>query len=217
MSIVERINGSLQVLFDVNDDDVYKSFICDKDGTVPAEITKPNEITIGAMASQVEYLRKLSIELLNQIYINTATGDFLKYQLEDFFGSLQEEDETDANWVSRTIQLIFYPKLSRAAIIYALRPYSPGGEPEISTIEEKSAYANLSFAGVYVEGYSYNPGPEEYTIIVLPAIAEAYDSSYYTIQVDLYDTDFSQIYSIINLLDRIIAAGITYKIVINYT
>jgi hypothetical protein len=217
MSIVTRINDNNRALFDVDDDPVYKSLVCNKNGAVPAIITKPDQITIGAIASQVEYLRKLSIELIKQLYINTASGEFLKYQLETFFNSLRAEDETDAAWVQRTIQIVFYPKLSRAAIIFALRPYSPGHDAVITTVEEKSGYADFSFAGVYIEGQSVNPGPDNYNIVVLPAIAEAYDSSYYTIQIDLYDTNLADIYNIMDLLDRIITAGITYKLRINYT
>lgn len=211
--ITDRINNNLGTIFNTETDPIYKSLICDRDGNIPDTINNPTDIDIGAIASQIEYLRRLSIDLLKQIYINHASSEFLKYQLNEFFDSLRLEDETDVEWVQRTIAIVFQQKVSRATIIVALRPYSTQ-EPEISSVIRDSAYADFSYADVYV-GDTVVSGSK--TIHVLPAIAESAESSYYTIKITLYNTPSSDLYTVVDILDRIIAAGITYILEITYT
>jgi hypothetical protein len=211
--ITDRINNNLGALFNINDP-VYKSLICDKDGTIPATITRPTDIDIGAIASQIEYLRFLSITLIKQLYIDQATAEFLKYQLNEFFNSLQLEDESDVEWVNRTIATVFQQKVSRAAIIYWLRPYS-SLEPEITNVLTSSAYADFCFADIYTGGTFTMP---DGTIVVwVPAIAENYDSSYFSIQITLYDTDAEDIWTVQDILSKIITAGISYILIIEST
>jgi hypothetical protein len=213
MGIIDRVNNNLRTLFDI-EDPIYKSLICDKDGTIPTTITKPTDIDIGALASQIEYLRRLSICLVRQLFIDEATGDFLKYQLNEFFDSLQLEDETEAEWVQRTIATVFQQKVSRAAIIYSLRPYSTQ-EPEITNVIQESAFADFSFADVYTSGnYTMADGT---MVSWTPALAENFSSSFFTIKVTLYNTTTDDIWTVQNILRKIVAAGITYILVIQYT
>ena len=123
-NITLRINDNLNSIFNIENDDIFKSVICDDTGTIPATITVPTDIDIGAIASQIEYLRLLSLSLAKQVYIDQATGLFLKYELEEFFNCVQLEGETEAQWIARVIYLIFQPRVSTAAIISALRLYS---------------------------------------------------------------------------------------------
>lgn len=214
MGIVDRINNNLKALYDVNDDPIYKSLICDKDGVIPTTITKPTDIDIGAIASPIEYLRLLSIDLITQLYIDEATGEFLKYQLEEFFSSLRLEDETDAEWVQRTIATILQQKVSRASIIYSLRPYS-SQEPEITNIIQESAFADYCFADATNSGsYTMDDGT---LVNWVPAIAENFQSSFYTIKITLYDTTVDDIWTVQNIIGKILAAGITYILEIQYT
>jgi len=213
MSITDRTNSNLRTLYNI-EDPIYKSLICDEDGDNPTTITLPTDITLGAITSQIEYLRRLSIDLINQMYIDEATGEFLKYQLEEFFSSFQLEDETDSEWVQRTIATVFQPKVSRASIIYSLRPYS-SLEPEITNIIQESAFADFCFADVTSAGsYTMDDGT---LVIWVPAIAENYQSSFYTIKITLYDTSLDDIWTVQNILRKVLAAGISYTLVIEYT
>lgn len=213
MGIVDRINNNLRTLYDVDNDPIYKSLICDKDGTIPGTITKPTDIDIGVIASEIEYLRLLSIDLIDQIYIDEATGEFLKYQLEDFFSSLRLEDETDVEWVQRTIATVLQQKLSRASIIYSLRPYSTQ-EPEITNVIQDSAFADYSFADVTNSGsYTMDDGT---LVFWVPAIAENFQSSFYTIKITLYNTTSDDIWTVQNIIQKMLAAGISYILVIQY-
>lgn len=213
MGIVDRINNNLRTLYDVDNDQIYKSLICDKDGTIPGTITKPTDIDIGVIASGIEYLRLLSIDLIDQLYVDDATGEFLKYQLEDFFSSLRLEDETDVEWVQRTIATVMQQKLSNASIIYSLRPYS-SQEPEISNVIQESAFADFSFADVTNSGsYTMADGT---LVFWVPAIAENFQSSFYTIKITLYNTSSDDIWTVQNIIQKMLAAGISYILVIQY-
>ena len=211
--IQERINNNLSALFNVHDDPIYKALICDEDGVNPESITSPTDIDIGVIASQIEYLRRLSIDLIKQIYIDQASAEFLKYQLEEFFSSLQLEDESVQQWVSRTIAIIFQHKVSRATIIYALRPYS-SQEPEITNVSTDNAFADFSYANIYVKDKVLHNG---LYVHVLPAIAEDYTSAFFTIKIILYDTLSSDIYTVQNIINNIIASGISVILQINYS
>ena len=150
INITKRINSNLSALYKI-DDPIYQALICDNTGTNPDTISLPTDIDLGSITSEIEYLRRLSIDLLKQMYIDKASGEFLKYQLEEFFDSLRLEDELDIEWVQRTIATVFQNKVSNATIIYALRDYSTQ-EPELSNIIQESAYADFCFADVYTSG-----------------------------------------------------------------
>lgn len=213
MGIQEKINNNLSTLFNVNDD-IYKSLICNKDGTIPTTISKPTDIDIGAIASQIEYLRRLSIDLVKQLYIDEASQSFLNYQLNEFFDSYQLEDESITEWIQRTISTVFQHKVSNATLIYSLRPYS-SLEPEITNIIQESAFADFCFADVYTSGsYTMDDGT---LVIWVPAVAENYESSYYTIKITLYDTELSDIFTVQNIINKMIVAGISYILTIEYT
>jgi hypothetical protein len=214
MTIQDRVNNNLRTLFDVNGDPIYREFICDKDGNNPDVVTLPTDIDIGIITSQIEYLRRLSISLMKQIYVDQAVGEFLEFQLEEFFGSLRAGSEIDAAWVQRTIDLVFNQKVSRASIIFVLRPYS-SIEPEVTTVvSDESAFADFSYADVYVKATVVVGGSNVY---ILPALAEDFDSSFFTFKVELWDTDTADIFAITDLLNKIIASGVSYILQINYS
>jgi len=213
MTIQDKTNNNLQALFNVDDDLIYTKLICDINGNNPETISKPTDIDIGIFTSMTEYLRRLSKSLLKQIFIDQAQGEFLDFQLEEFFNNLRVTNESDVAWVQRTIELVFNQKVSRASIIFALRPYSDA-EPEVSTVvSDESAFADFSYADVYVKATVVFGGGNVY---VLPALAEDFDSSFYTFKVVLTNTATSDLYNVTNLLNKIIASGISYILQINY-
>lgn len=205
--ITIRINDGLKTLFNVNDP-IYKAIVCDKDGIPEATITKPSDFNLGAITDQLEYLRRLQIDLLKQMFIDQASGEFLKYSLENFFRSLRLQVETDEDWIQRTISLIFQPRVSRASIIFALRPYS-SQEPEIISGGGDAMFADVSFAGRYKK---YNTMYNGKNFSVYPSIAQTAGSAFFSIVIILYGTSANQLYSVADLINQYIAAGINYTI-----
>jgi hypothetical protein len=59
--------------------------------------------------------------------------------------------------------------------------------------------------------------PDGTIVVWVPAIAENYDSSYFSIQITLYDTDAEDIWTVQDILSKIIAAGISYILIIEST
>lgn len=207
-AITVRFNNSLKSVWNI-DDPIYRALICDGDGTIPSIINKPTDIDIGAIAGDIEYLRILSQSLIKQICVDTATSEYLKYTLQKFFGSTQLEGEDEATWIQRVNGIVFSPKVSRASIIYALRPYSPNGEPEIVNTIGDAMFADVSFADRYkretqtVHGKNFS---------VYPAYSQTAESSFYAITVILYGATQSSLFSIVDIIKNMIAAGIYYTI-----
>jgi len=212
--ITDRINNNLAAIYDTENDVLYKTLISNKNGTIPTTILKPTDIDLGAKASMLEYLRRLSINLVTQMYIDQAEAEFLTYILNNFFDSLQLEDETDSEWIQRVIATVFQNKVSNASIIYYLRPYSTI-EPMITNIIQESAYADFSFADAYNSGsYTMSDG----TLVVwLPALAENFQSTFFTVKITLYNTATADIWTVQNILRKVLAAGISYILEIQYT
>lgn len=212
--ITDRINNNLAAIYDTENDVLYKTLISNKNGTIPTTILKPTDIDLGAKASMLEYLRRLSINLVTQMYIDQAEAEFLTYILNNFFDSLQLEDETDSEWIQRVIATVFQNKVSNASIIYYLRPYSTI-EPMITNIIQESAYADFCFADAYNSGlYTMSDG----TLVVwLPALAENFQSTFFTVKITLYNTATADIWTVQNILRKVLAAGISYILEIQYT
>lgn len=205
--ITIRINDSLKSIYNT-DDPIYKAIICDKDGVPEPTITKPTDINIGAIANNIEYMRLLSIDLLKQIFIDKASGVFLKYELETFFNSLRLDNETESAWIQRTISLIFQPRVSRASIIHALRPYS-SIEPEIVNGGGDSMFADVSFADRYNRYTTVYKGNN---FSVFPAYGQTDSSSYFSIIIILYNTSSVDLFTVSDLINQYILAGISFKI-----
>ena len=206
--ITDVINNNLTALFNL-EDPVYKALISDKDGTIPVTVTLPTDFDIGVIASEIEYLRQLSINMVNQLFLDKAQSMFLTYILNNFFASLRMTNESDVAWVNRVIASIFSTKLSHASIIFALRPFS-SLEPIIENLVADSAFADFSYADIYTSG-NYNG------IFYYAAVAEDMASTYFSLKITLQDTLVNDIYTVQDIIDRIVAAGISVLIQINYT
>lgn len=205
--ITTRINNNVKAVWNV-DDPIYKVAICNSDGTIPSTITKPTDIDIGAIASELEYLRLFSLSLIKQLTLTNASTDFLKYTLENFFGSYRLDGETDAEWLNRVIATVFQPKVSRAAIIYALRAYS-NQEPEIEDGSGSSAFSNVCFAG---RNKKYLTTFKGKTFFVFPATANDFSSLYFFIIITIYQNNTANVMNAVNVINKMIAAGIKYAL-----
>jgi hypothetical protein len=212
--ITDRINNNLLALFDPENDDIYKALISDQDGTIPTTVSKPTDFDVGVIGSQIEYLRQLSITLLKQIYLDEADSEFLEYTLNTFFDSFQSNNESDADWLQRVINTVFSQKVSKASIIFLMRPYSPGGEPEVTNIITDNAFADYSYCDIYSSGNTTLDGE---TIYYLAAVADTFAGAFFTIKVTLYDTEYTDIFIAQDLLKEIVAAGISVILQITYT
>lgn len=206
-NITTRINDSLQCLYNI-DDIIYQALVCDYTGSIPDVIAKPSDIDIGAMASMIEYMRMLSLSLSSQIYLDEATGDFLEYFLDEYFQTTRLEGETEQSWIKRAKGLLFRPKVSRAALINLLRPYS-AVEPEIVNEEDNAMFSDCSFADRYSASTQIVDGKAFH---VYPAVAESFNDILFSIIIKLTRTSPPDYASIADLLSKSIASGIYYSI-----
>lgn len=210
--ITDRINNNLSAIFDIENDDIFKALINNIDGTIPGTVDKPTDFDIGVIASQIEYLRQLSITLLKQLNASEADTEFLEYTLETFFESFRLLNETDADWLNRTIDIIFSQKVSDTAIIYALTNYS-SETPVITTDISDTGFADFSYCDIYQSGNYVLNGE---TIYFLSAIAEGFDATFFTFKVTLHNTAGAEVQICVNILNKLHAAGISWILEIIY-
>lgn len=208
----ERLNNSLRSLFNV-DDEIFTSLISDVNGAVPSVVSKPSDIDIGVVASMIEYLFLLTDNLSKQIYVNSADHEFLKFTLEEFFDSVQISGESDADWLARSISTLFQPKVSNAAIIYAMIPFSPGGMPSISSGAEDSMFADCSFCEMYVLKWSSWGGSP---FLIYPSFSNEFNDTLFSLIVTLFNAETSKLTFIADILTKMKAAGIFLTIEIKY-
>jgi len=205
--ITERINNNLSVIYNIENDDIYNSIICDKDGIIAGTISRPDDIELGAITSQIEYLRILSHSLVDQLYIDQATGLYLKYVLENFFNSIQLPAETESAWIAREIALIFQPRISVGSIISALTSYSDPA-PLVERLGYDSGFADRSFADIYDTYVTTYEGDDFY---VFSAKSSEFGSSFFSITITMYNFT-GRVNELINIINAYIAAGITYTL-----
>jgi hypothetical protein len=202
-------------MFNVDTDNIYHALINDKDGTIPSTINKPTDIDIGVIASQIEYLRQLSITLLKQMFADQADTEFLEFILETFFDSFRLVGETDEEWLDRVISIIFLEKVSTTSIIVLLRIYSTL-EPVVTNLTEVpyNAYADFSYADFYASGSTTLDGE---TIHYVTAFSDTFESAFYAIKITLYNSSPNEIIAAQDVISKIIAAGIYAYLEIIYT
>ena len=209
MTIVDQLNRYLKSIFNV-DDAVYKSVIADKDGVPAGTITKPTDFNSGQIANVLEYLRGLSKDLLTQIFLNQAEGKYLDLIAQDTIGLTRYSGENDADFVARIQKFLIGDKISKAAIIFCTRPFSSPGEPVILEGEQDAAYATFSFAGVYSSFQLVAP-PSQFNFFVFPAISRSQQSAFFFV-IQLENTPSEDIFKVIDILNRTVAAGIVYEL-----
>ncbi len=209
MTIVDQLNRYLQAIFNTNDV-IYKSAVADKDGVPAGVINKPTDFNSGQIANVLEYLRGLSKDLLKQIFLDQAEGKYLDLIAQDNIGLTRYAGESDVDFVARIQKFLIADKISKAAIIFCMRPFSSPGEPVILEGEQDAAYATFSFAGVY-STFQIAAPPVYLNHFVFPAISRSQQSAFFFV-IQLENTPAADIFKVIDLLNRIVAAGIVFEI-----
>jgi hypothetical protein len=208
-----QIIQNLSAFFD-SEDEFFKIFFADTDGTIPAIINKPTDLEIGFTASIWEYTRRLSIDLEKQMYLDKASEDFLKFMLVNFFDTPRLENESLEAWVARVISKVLMPKVSKAAIIYALREFSSPDADIIGSISS-GMFAGSSFASRYKSFSGNFPGIGLKQ--VFPAIVRSYSFSLYFMTIVVYNVQPQDILSVVGIIEEVIAAGIGYTLEVKST
>lgn len=213
MTAAERLNQYLASLFDVLDP-VYKSIIANVDGVPAGTINKPTDYNSGAVANLLEYGRQMGIDLVAQMYFDQNTGKYHDFYANEVLGIPKFTGETEAQHKSRAQDYVMAKKISKAAIIFASRPFSVA-EPEILVGGRDDAYADISFSDQY-QGFVATPtGTHMDNWFIFPARAGGKNSSAYFFTLIVTGTTGSDVPKLVELLDRWVAAGIEYAIQIN--
>lgn len=213
-TIAESVNKYLQI-FDQSDS-LYLALLSNVGGVPNMTINNPTDFNIGAIANMLEWNRRLTISLRDQLYLNKATGKFLDLITFQHIGILRFPGESIADFVLRIQQLIINPKVSPASIIYHTRQFSSPADPVIVEGAQDSAFADVTFSDQYKSFKNQTPGPE-LNHWILPAITVGSAGGLYFFTLILENTPNNKIGELVDWVDRLIAAGVGYEIQINYT
>lgn len=213
-NIAKVVNKYLRALYDI-EHEIYKSVISDENGIASPTVNNPMDYNIGAIAGVLEWNRNLTLSLINQLFLNQATGKFLNLQAHDQIGIVRYYGESDVDYAKRVADFIIAPKISPASIIYYLRPYSED-EPIILEGRQDSMFADVSFSDNITEFQIETPG-QYFEHWVSPAIAgSAATLSYYFIVI-LKNTLSGDVQKVMDIIDRWVASGINYEVQITYS
>jgi len=214
-NISEKFNSYLK-MFNHNDP-IYKSVFCDKNGIENATIINPKDLNIGAIASMLEYNRRLTISLRKQIFLNQAVGDILDDFCYTIFGLQRIQGETDAQFSDRVTRYILSNKVSPAAIINVLKNYS-SQMPEIIEGQLDAAFADVTFATRYKSMQQcLDTNSVYYGWWIMPAIPIGTDGGEFYFTVIMYDLEPQNILTVIEIINDFKVAGVGYGIEIVYT
>jgi len=211
-TLAQRFADLLTAIYDA-DDDEFKNFLVDIDGVPAGIITQPQDYNIGAIGSTLEWLRRLSLDLLDQIYVHLATTEYVTFALEDFLGIYRYAGETDVELIERVRILLFEHKMSVPAIIEHTRRFSSPGPPAILEGGAIMAYADVSFSDVYSSWQNQTPGPE-FDYWIFPAIAASGSGTAYYFMLVLQNTGATDLVEAVDLVNKLIAAGVYYEILV---
>lgn len=217
MATVARLfDNYLDGVHDISDP-IYRALWAKHDSVLPAPYTHPNDADLGAASNIFEWTRKLCLSLVDQLNLQKAEGNFLKLLAWDLMDVPKYKDETLDHWRQRIADFVRAPKKSKAAIIYIMRQFSPGGEPVISTGEADSAFADVTYADWYESVRLDMPGTAFDGIYVLPAYSAGTNSNVYYFLLVLYDTPADLGSWVVDYVNRWKAAGIDYDVRIEAT
>jgi len=213
-TIAQEFNTMLAAFFN-KDDLVYQSVFCNEYNTPETSPVNPEDMNIGAVASMIEYNRRLSLSLIKQLFLDQAEGIYLNLIAQNYLDIARAQSESDADYRARIVELILGHKVSPAAIIYTMRKYS-SQEPEIYEGKQNSAYASLSYAGVYSNFKITSGLPHLIDTFVFPAVTLLIEDEAFKFILFLWDTASGDIPLVIDTLNQFIAAGVTYEVRIQY-
>lgn len=208
----------------------FRAILADVDGVPETIIEKSLDFKEGALSNELEWARNYTLQIGQEFNVANATGERLNFWGETL-GYPRQTNEGDESYRLRILKRLRAKKLTKWAIIEALREFFTD-DVTIYNGSEGAYYNNFFY------GYYGSQQPPEYISpaifrgnegfffeIIIPSSAlEGVDPSYY-----LYFTQGffnNQFFTapkesglnwarIIDLLDDIIGAGISYTIYLN--
>lgn len=204
------LNKYLRALYET-DDPIYKSLVADVDGIPAGTINNPQDYNAGAVANMLEFVRQLSLCLIDQLFLDRASGKYLTLTTHEIIGIVKFEGESNSVFVSRIQDYILGYKVSRAAIIFYTRPFSSPGEPQILDGLDDAAFADVSYSDNNTM-FQLGVNPPFTNWWVLPGVTISEQGASYFFVLRLENTASADIVKVVDLVNRWKGDGIGYEI-----
>lgn len=209
-TVAKSLNKYLKAIYDT-DDPIYRSLISNVDGVPAGTINTPQDFNAGAVANILEYTRQLSLCLIDQLFLNRATGKFLTLMTHEIIGIVRFEGESNVDFVERVQNYIIATKVSRASIIFYTRPFSSPGEPQLLDGVDDAAFADVSYSD-NIEMFQQGDVPPFNNWWVLPGLTISEEGASYFFILRLENTASADIVKVVDLVNRWKGDGIGYEI-----
>ena len=167
-------------------------------------IVKINDMNTGAISNVLEYLRRFSSFLIDQLYANKAQGMWLDYYGKKFFAIERKGGESDADYYLRIKSIIFATKFSPISIVRALENY--GDNVQIIEGIDDGAFADVSFTNSYRD---FNISGQD---VVKGAISGIEGGLPFFFRVLMSNVDPADYKKILAIIEAYKAAGVAYII-----
>jgi hypothetical protein len=163
-----------------------------------------NDFNTGAISNLIEYTRRLSHFLVDQLTLTSSKGSWLQYMGKEIFGIPIAGGESDSEYVSRIQSTVLSEKTTVYAIEKAFEPYAD----EVILLEgiDDGAFSEVSFSD-NVKEFSDIDG-----MIVKAAYAGEFGGTPYFIRVLLIRANTTNVALLVSIMENTKAAGIDYII-----
>jgi hypothetical protein len=214
-NIADQVSKYLESILNV-EDNLFKILLADTESNYDPIILTPNNYNIGMLSNFLEWNRQLTISLLKQIVITSATGKFIDFILHKHCDIVRLENESDEDYKTRASNYIIAPKISPASIIHYTKKFSRPGIPKIFSGSLDSAFSDVCFASYYNKTIINDPNSVYNQWNIVPAITRSVASSVYFFTLELENLTSGEIPELIDTVNRWKASGIDYEVRVVY-
>lgn len=175
-----------------------------------------NKINAGGIGNVLEYERRLSRFLVDQLNLNKAKGQYLDIYGKDNLGNERPRNYDDQGYIDYLKRKTVGPKETPNSIILLLQELS---SEEVIIIENgsfiSSAFFNLTYCGYYEVGKKLDTGEVITPAIMGGSVEEGTDAFYFIAKLQPKNEVSERV--IINMLQASHVGGVGYDIEYYYT
>jgi hypothetical protein len=183
----------------------YKNLIGDKNklDVLVSGTVKINDYDNGTIGNVFQYETDLFNFLVDQLDLSKAQDSYLDYIVDKYYGYRRNKNETDLEFYTRVLGLIFDPKGTPRSIVKAIQEF--GTDIQIVEGLNIGAFADLTYADYYSDTYTGG-------VYVRPAFTGYVSGSPYFFRILISNLLAQNYKKLIEKINEYKVAGVNYVV-----